>query len=106
MTESSKQAFNQSHFILTQQLPQNRSRCRAAEFHIAGWEMPTNTYTERDGERGEVGSQQTENHLEVVDEAIFHVAVRRVLHKRTAVCSTEVHHKVTLNTQKHSIAFH
>lgn len=55
------------------------------------------SYTESNGERCEVGRQQTEGHMKVVDEAILHVTGWRVLHKCTAVCSTEVHHMVTLN---------
>lgn len=58
------------------------------------------SYTESDGERCEVGRQQAEGHAKVVDEAIFHATVCGALHKGTAVRSADVHHKVTLKTQR------
>lgn len=60
------------------------------------------SYTESDGERREVGRKQTEGHMKVVDEAILHATVWCALHERTAVCSADVHHTVTLQTHIHT----
>lgn len=58
------------------------------------------SYTESNDKRCEVGRKQTEGHFNIVNEAIFHVTVGCVLHKSTAVWGIEVHHKVTLETQR------
>ena len=66
----------------------------------------SDTYTKRHGERGEVGGQQTEGQVDVVDEAVLHITIRGVPHKVAALCSIQVHHFVALKERQTHITLH
>lgn len=84
----------------TQKIPKFCKRASPMIIAFKVWHVHR-SYTEGDREGHEVGRQQTEGHLKVVDEAICQLAVSCFLDEGAAVVAAEGHHAVTLHAQKH-----